>query len=151
MLEQGWNLTLQTELWVVPRIGHPCSTTFTLVCTTVKSLQWSDVWPSMFMHTRNLCSAFNPSKCTHSTEHTHPEQWAAILLRGPRSSWGFHGLLKSLTTVMVLKVERALVIHSPHRQFLPDLRLKPATFGLKVWLSNHYATTGFWFPSSWPN
>ncbi len=35
-------------------------------------------------HTRNLCSAFNPSKCTHTavnththTVNTHPEQWAA--------------------------------------------------------------------------
>ncbi len=33
-----------------------------------------DVWPSMATHTWNLCSAFNPSKCTHtavSSEHTH--------------------------------------------------------------------------------
>ncbi len=32
-----------------------------------------DVWPSMVTHTRNLCSAFNPSKCTHGSEHTHRE------------------------------------------------------------------------------
>ncbi len=34
---------------------------------------WNDVWTSMVTHTRNLCSAFNPSKCTHthSSEHTH--------------------------------------------------------------------------------
>ncbi len=33
---------------------------------------WSDVWPSMVTHTQNVCSAFNPSKCTHthSSEHT---------------------------------------------------------------------------------
>ncbi len=30
----------------------------------------SGVWPSMVTHTQNLCSAFNPSKCTHSSEHT---------------------------------------------------------------------------------
>ncbi len=35
-----------------------------------------DVWPSMVTHTLNLCSAFNPSKCTHthtavSNEQTH--------------------------------------------------------------------------------
>ncbi len=40
------------------------------------------MWPSMVSHTRNLCSAFNPSKCTHTvvnthTVNTHPEQWAA--------------------------------------------------------------------------
>ncbi len=34
--------------------------------------QEGEVWPSMVTHTWNLCSAFNPSKCTHthSSEHT---------------------------------------------------------------------------------
>ncbi len=42
--------------------------------------KWSDMWPSMVTHTRNLCSAINPSKLhIHSSEHTHtvnthPEQ-----------------------------------------------------------------------------
>ncbi len=43
--------------------------------------------------------------------NTHPEQWAAMLQR-PGSSWGFGALLKD-TSVVVLKEERALVIHSP--------------------------------------
>ncbi len=67
---------------------------------------------SMVTHTRNLSSAFNPSKCTLTAVNTHPEQWAAMLRR-PGSSWGFGALLKGLTSVVVLKVERALVIHSP--------------------------------------
>ncbi len=96
----------------------------------------SGVWPSMVTHTRNLSSAFNPSKCTLTAVNTHLEQWAAILRR-PGSSWGIGALLKGLTSVMVLKVERALVIHSPHRQSLPDLGIEPATFGLQVQLSNH--------------
>ncbi len=43
----------------------------------------------MVTHTRNLCSAFIPSKVhTHSSEHTHtvnthPEQWAAISAAAP--------------------------------------------------------------------
>ncbi len=94
------------------------------------------VWPSMVTHTRNLSSAFNPSKCTLTAVNTHLEQWAAILRR-PGSSWGIGALLKGLTSVVVLKVERALVIHSPHRQSLPDLGIEPATFGLQVQLSNH--------------
>ncbi len=69
------------------------------------------MWPSMVTHTRNLSSAFNPSKCTLTAVNTHLEQWAAILRR-PGSSWGIGALLKGLTSVMVLKVERALVIHS---------------------------------------
>ncbi len=51
---------------------------------------------------------------------------------GPGSIWGFGAFLKGLNSVVVLRVERALVIHSPHRQFLPNLRLEPATFGLQV-------------------
>ncbi len=31
----------------------------------------------MVTHTRNLCSAFNPSKCTHTVVDIHLEQWAA--------------------------------------------------------------------------
>ncbi len=39
------------------------------------------------------------------------------MLRRPGSSWGFGALLKG-TSVVVLKVERALYIHSLHLQFL---------------------------------
>ncbi len=31
----------------------------------------------MATHTLNLCSAFNPSKCTHTAVNIHLEQWAA--------------------------------------------------------------------------
>ncbi len=96
----------------------------------------SGVWPSMVTHTQNLCSAFNPSKCTHTVVNIHLEQWAANAA-APGSSWGFGALLKGLTSVVVLRVERVLVIHSPHLQSLPDLRLKPTTFGLQVQLSIH--------------
>ncbi len=58
----------------------------------------------MVTHTRSLCSAFNPFKYTHTAVHTHPEQWAVILMRRPGSIWGFGALLKD-TSVMVLKVE----------------------------------------------
>ncbi len=75
---------------------------------------------------------------THARAHTRTHtQSSGQPLRRPGSSWGFGALLKG-TSVMLLKVERALYIHSPHRQFLPDLRLELATFRL---LSNHQATT----------
>ncbi len=35
---------------------------------------WRDMWPSMVTHTRNLCSAFIPSKVRTHT-HTHTQQW----------------------------------------------------------------------------
>ncbi len=79
----------------------------------------------MVTHTQNLCSAFNPSKVhTHSSEHTHTP-WAhtrssgqPFMPRRPGSSWGFSALLKG-TSVVVLRVEIVLDIHSPHLQFLP--------------------------------
>ncbi len=76
-------------------------------------------------HTLNLCSALNPSKCTHTvvnththTVNTHPEQWAAILLRRPGSSWGFGVLLKGLTSVVVLKVEETAGYSLQHQNGL---------------------------------
>ncbi len=85
--------------------------------------KWHDMWPSMVAHTLNLCSAFNPSEVhTHSSEHTHTP-WThnrssgqPFMLRRPGSSWGIGALLKG-TSVVVLRAERALYIHSPHLQF----------------------------------
>ncbi len=98
--------------------------------------KWHDMWPSMVTHTRNLCSAFNPSKVhTHSSEHTHTRSSGQpFMLQRPGNSRGFSALLKG-PSVVVLKVGESAV-HSL-LQFLPDLRLEPATFGLRVWLSNH--------------
>ncbi len=50
---------------------------------------------------------------THTRSSGQP-----FMLRCPGSSCGFGALLKS-TSVVVLKVKRALVIHSPHLQSLP--------------------------------
>ncbi len=58
-------------------------------------------------------------KCTHTQQWTHTRSSGQpFMLRRPGSSWGFGALLKG-TSVMVLRVERALDIHSPHLQFLP--------------------------------
>ncbi len=106
-----------------------------------------DKRPSMVTHTRNLCSAFNSSKMhTHSSEHTHtlnthtvnthtvnthPEQWAAIYAAAPREQLEVRCLAQGHLSHGI-EVERALYIHSPHLQFLPDLRLEPVTFQLRV-------------------
>ncbi len=72
-----------------------------------------------------MFSAFSPSKCTHTWSCGQPK------LRCPGGSWGFGALLKGLTSVVVLKVERTLIIHSPHRKFLPEPRFEPTTSGYK--------------------
>ncbi len=147
--------------WVLPALGSYSSlretTNANMYCDILKqseSVSESDVtygqvwWPILWIR----ALAFNPIQSAHnSSEHTHPRSsgqpfisikcaTAAFMLRRPGSSWGFGALLKG-TSVVVLRVERALYIHSPHLQFLPDLRLELATFGLRVQLSNHKATT----------
>ncbi len=78
--------------------------------------KWGDILPSMVTHTRNLCSAFNPSKVhTHNSEHTHPEQWAAIYAVVPGEQFGVRYLAQGHLVVV--------------------LRLKLVTFRLWVWLS----------------
>ncbi len=92
--------------------------------------KWRDIRPSMVTHTRNLCSAFNPSKVHTHTPWTHTRSSGQpFMLRRPGSSWGFGALLKG-TSVVVLRVERALYIHSPHLQFLParDSNSQPLSY-----------------------
>ncbi len=81
-------------------------------------------------------------KCTHTAVNTHTP-WThtrssgqPFMLRRPGSSWGFGALLKG-TSVVVLRVERALYIHSPPPTIPAGPRLELATFGLWVRLSNH--------------
>ncbi len=52
---------------------------------------------------------------THThTPWTHTRSSGqSFMLQRPGSSWGFGVLLKGLTSVVVLKVKRALYIHSP--------------------------------------
>ncbi len=75
----------------------------------------------------NLCSAFNPSKCTHTQSSGKPTG----------SSWGFGALLKGLTSVVVLKVERTLVIHSPPSTIPAGAEIRTHNLGLQVWRSIH--------------
>ncbi len=82
-----------------------------------KERKWCDMQRSRVTHARNLCSAFYPYIVhTHSSEHT-PEQWAAIYAAAPGEQLGVRCLAQG-HLVMVLRVERALYIHSPHLQFL---------------------------------
>ncbi len=84
-----------------------------------RDVTWCDIQPSMVTHTQISCSAFtHPSAHTHR-EHTHGAVGSHLCGGAAGSSWGFGALLKG-TSVVVLKVGRALYIHSPHLQSLPD-------------------------------
>ncbi len=68
----------------------------------------------MVTHTWNSCSAStHSSEYTHTHTHTHTCSGQPFMLRHPGSSWGFDALLKG-TSLVVLKMERVLYIHSPH-------------------------------------
>ncbi len=70
-------------------------------------------WPIL-----GICALYlTHLKCTHTavnthTPRTHTRSSGQPMLRRPGSSWGFGALLKG-TSVVVLKVERVLYIHSP--------------------------------------
>ncbi len=77
-------------------------------------------WPILGFHALYVTHP----KCTHTAVNTHTPRTHTqssgkpFMLRRPGSSWGFGALLKG-TSVVVLRVKRALDLHSPHLQFLP--------------------------------
>ncbi len=87
--------------------------------------KWRDIWPSIWWPILGIRALhLTQPKCTHTAVNSHTP-WTRtrssgqpFMLRRPGSSWGFGALLKG-TSVVVLRVERALYIHCPHRQFLP--------------------------------
>ncbi len=87
----------------------------------------------MVSHTPNLCTS---RVHTHSSEHT-PGAVAAIYAAAPGEQLGVAQGHLSHGIDVVLRVERALYIYSPHLQVLPDLILELTTFGLRVHHSNH--------------
>ncbi len=126
-------LTILTLLTGVNNVNWCTHTSFEKKITAIER-KGRDVWPNMVTHTRNLCSAFNPSKCTHtavSSEQVVNTPWTHT-----RSSCA-RGAVRCLAQGSHLsrgmsRVERALDIHSPHLQSLMDLRLEPVTFGLTI-------------------
>ncbi len=86
-------------------------------CDVTYSQSW---WPIL-----GICALLlTHPRCTHTQQwtHTHREHTQSsgqsFMLRRPGSSWGFSALLKG-TSVVLLKEDRALYIHSPHLQLLP--------------------------------
>ncbi len=74
-------------------------------------------WPILGIRALPLPIQVHTQQWTHT--HTHPEQWAAIYAVAPGEQLGVRCLSQG-HLVVVLRVERALYIHSPHRQSLPD-------------------------------
>ncbi len=107
-------------------------------CTTGQDVTCGQVWCPIL----GICALHltHPSAHTQQWEvnkHTHTRCSGQSMLRRPGSSWGFSALLKGLTSVVVLRVERELYIHSPPPTIPAGPRLEPATFRLQVRLSNH--------------
>ncbi len=97
-----------------------------------------DVWPSMVTHIQNLCSAFNPSKCTHTavnththTVNTHPEQWAAIYVAAPGEQLGARCLAQGHLSRGIEGGERA--VHSLHP---PTIPAGPETRTRNLWATS---------------
>ncbi len=83
---------------------------------------------AMLTHTRNLCSAFNLFKCTH-TVNTHTP-WT--------HTWSSGHCSHLLEVRWLAQGHLVVVVHSVPPPTIPaGPRLELATFGLRVWLSNH--------------
>ncbi len=91
-----------------------------------KKWKWRDIRRPILV----ICALhLSHPKCTHTAVNTHTPwthtavnthtPWTHTRSSGqPGNSWGFGVLLKT-TSVVVLRVKRALYIHSLHLQFLP--------------------------------
>ncbi len=100
----------------------------------------SDVLSSMVTHTRNWCSAFNPSKCAHTQQwvvnkhthtHTRTRSSGQPLLQRPGSNWGFGACSRGIEG-------GESAVHSQSPPSIPaNARIEPATFRLQAQLSNH--------------
>ncbi len=118
----GWwstHWTCRTSTWRPIRRESPAAAQshqqspqwvwFLLISVTC-DVTYGQVWWPMLAHTQQWT-------------HTHPEQWG--------SSWGFGTLLKGTSVVYWWWTI------TPPLTISAGPRLEPATFGLRVWLSNH--------------
>ncbi len=77
-------------------------------------------------HTRNLWSAFNPSKCTHT--HTHSSS-GQPMLRCLGSGWGSVPCSRVSPQLWYWRWREHSLFTPPHWLFLPDPRFEPTTSG----------------------
>ncbi len=96
----------------------PAIKVFSFIRNVKSEVACSQVWWPI----QGICALHLTHLSAHTHTHTHTVN---TMLRRPGISWGFCGLLNGLTSVMVLKVKKALVIHSLDQQLLTDLRLEP--------------------------
>ncbi len=98
---------------------HPLMTTFSFRGGINIYIFLKKVSEGTYEVTYRICALHltHPKCTTQQWTHTR-SSGQTFVLRHPGSSWGFGALLNG-TSVMVLRVERALYIHSPHLQFLP--------------------------------
>ncbi len=95
-------------------------------------------WPILGICALHLT---HPSATTNTHTHTHTPRTHtrssghAFYTAAPGEQLGVRCLAQGHLSRGI--EERALYIHSPHLQFLPNLRLEPMTFGLQVRLSIH--------------
>ncbi len=97
----------------------------------------------MVTHTRNLCSAFNPSKCTHtaaSSEHTHCEHAPGAVgshCSSARGAIGGSVPCSRAPQSWYWRWRECCSFTIPTFNPCRTCDSNPQPFGLQVWLSNH--------------
>ncbi len=118
--------------------------------------KWHDVtysqvwWPILgiralhLTHPKCTHTAVNTHTHTHThTVNTHLEQWAAIYAAAPGEQLGVRCLAQGHLSRGIEGGERALYIHSPHLQSLPDRDSNSQPFDYKSDSLTHWSQTQF--------
>ncbi len=115
------------------RVLEPENDTFFKCLKSESDVTYGQVWwPILGIRALHLpIQSAHTQQWTHiHTMNTHPEQWAASYAAAPGEQLGVQCLPQG-HLVVVLKVERALYIHSPHLQSLPVRDSNPQPFHYK--------------------
>ncbi len=125
-------VSLQTQSWAFNTLVRKRKEGKDMMCGQV----WCPILGVCALHLTHPSAhtqQWDMKKHTHThTLWTPPLSSGLPMLRHPGSSWGFGALLKGLTSVVVLRVERVLGIHSPPHTYNPcwtwDSNLQPSGY-----------------------
>ncbi len=126
---------IKVRLWIIQMVSV-FGLKLKIATYDLCKVKWRDIRPSMVTHTQNLCSAFNPSKVhTHSSEHT-PGAVGSHLCCSARGAVGGSVPCSRAPQSWYWGWRECCTFTLPPPTIPAGPRLEPATFGLRVQLSN---------------
>ncbi len=134
-------------MWIIAMFFYQLFGLFVLLTAPIHcrwKWKWRDIRPSMVTHTRNLCSANNPSKVHTAVNKNTLWTHTAIYAATPVEQLGVRCLAQGHLSRAIEGGKSA--VHSLPPPTIPaGLKLELATFGLRVRLSNIRPRLPPWF------